>query len=212
MAVMVPWVLAAAVLGTVAGRASWAWAARLLGDDDGLAPAPVACACGAVLWAGAVWRWGASVAAAELCALSGVLLTLSLCDVSALVIPDACVVTGAAVRVASLLVGMVTGRAGMPELASSAVGALVGFFAPLALALVMDRVLGTESLGGGDVKFVALAGLCVGPVALAPMMALACCLGIATSLVQGWRTGTGPGPFPFGPALAASLWAAMLVV
>jgi len=61
-----------------------------------------------------------------------------------------------------------------------------------------------ESLGMGDVKFLIVSGIFLGPFALLPFIFFAGVFGIVTGTL--WhRLGRGQ-EFPFGPALAASLF------
>jgi prepilin signal peptidase PulO-like enzyme (type II secretory pathway) len=61
-----------------------------------------------------------------------------------------------------------------------------------------------EGLGFGDVKFLAVAGLWLGLIALPPFLFYSGALGVALGLF--WRM-IGRGPrFPFGPALAAAMF------
>ncbi len=61
-----------------------------------------------------------------------------------------------------------------------------------------------DGLGTGDVKFLAVAGLWLGPLGLVPLFLYSGILGIITALI--WRM-LGKGPiFPFGPALAFSMF------
>lgn len=65
-----------------------------------------------------------------------------------------------------------------------------------------------EGLGFGDVKFLAMAGLWLGVLPMVPFLFFAGLLGVVLGLV--WRA-IGQGPiFPFGPALAVSLFACLV--
>ncbi len=71
----------------------------------------------------------------------------------------------------------------------------------LLLSLAMDRLLKKETLGGGDVKLLAVIGLYLGFVQTLFALILACIIGLAQALITGKRRGAA---FPFGPALAAA--------
>ena len=93
---------------------------------------------------------------------------------------------------------------GSGEWLNAALGAGAGFAIAATLAAVFRRFKGRESLGFGDVKFFAVAGLWVGLGALADFMLLAGLAGILFAVAWRWR---GKGEiFPFGPALAFSLY------
>ncbi len=127
------------------------------------------------------------------------LFCLSLTDLDGRVIPDGCLLISAGVWAVSLPF------TGIQEALPGLLTALGFGGGLLALSLGMDRILGKESLGGGDIKLLAAAGLYLGPVRSLFALLLACVLG----LVPAVRAGRG-NPFPFGPAIAAST-AAMLL-
>ena len=74
----------------------------------------------------------------------------------------------------------------------------------LLISMVMDRVLGRESLGGGDVKLYAVVGLYLGLLPSLFALILSCVLGLAVNVPR--QRGNSE-PFPFGPwiAIAAAL-------
>lgn len=88
------------------------------------------------------------------------------------------------------------------------VGALVGGAIGWILQSGYRYVRGKEGLGTGDVKFLVVAGLWIGAVNLIPFLFYSGVLGIVTAALWG-RLGRGA-VFPFGPALAVSLWAGVL--
>ncbi len=190
--------------GALAGLASWSWASAILRRP--LSGKLLLAACGALLWVVIVCRFGLSLQAAELCLLSVALLTLSLTDVSELLIPNECVVAAIAIRLTYIVLAPLFGAGDTATLASfSLVGAIAGLVPMLALTLIMDRVLGRESMGGGDIKLLAVGGMFVGWKLLAPLLLVACFGGLATSVLQASTDQEGLQPFPFGPAIAASL-------
>lgn len=125
------------------------------------------------------------------------LYCLALTDLDAQIIPDGCLLTAA-------LAWAVTAPFLLPSWAEAGkclLAALVYGGALLGLSLVMDRVLGRESLGGGDVKLFALTGLYLGLVGTLFAVLLACILGLLIALALRIRRAQA---FPFGPAIAAS--------
>ena len=95
-------------------------------------------------------------------------------------------------------------------------GALLGFGIMLIIAVVGKLVYRKDTLGGGDIKLLAVIGFYFGlPVGLF-VMAAACALGAcATLLLQRSSRGapdSQPGTFPLGPAIAVSAIAAMQVL
>ena len=77
------------------------------------------------------------------------------------------------------------------------------------LTLAMDRLLGRDSMGGGDIKLLGVAALYVGWRQCLMLLPLACCLGLASALLR--PSGERAGAFPFGPSIALALWVTLLV-
>lgn len=71
----------------------------------------------------------------------------------------------------------------------------------LLLALLMDWALKKESMGGGDVKLFAVAGLYLGFAGTLFTLVFSCVLGLFCAALLGRRRGE---PFPFGPAISAA--------
>ena len=65
----------------------------------------------------------------------------------------------------------------------------------------MDRLLGRDTLGGGDIKLLAVVGLYLGPVGSLFALVLACVIGLACHAL---RRGKGGQAFPFGPSIAVA--------
>lgn len=85
-----------------------------------------------------------------------------------------------------------------------AIGTLGGLVLGLSLRYGYRFLRRREGLGLGDVKFLAVAGLWLGGVAFVPFILYAGLFGVATGLV--WRGLKRGAYFPFGPALACSLF------
>ena len=111
------------------------------------------------------------------------LFLLTLTDLEDMTIPDGCHIAAAAAWLAALIFG----------------GGL------LAVSLMMDRLLGRDSLGGGDIKLFAVVGLYLGIIGTLFTLLAACVLGLAFNGLL--RRRGGERTFPFGPsiALAAAL-------
>jgi leader peptidase (prepilin peptidase)/N-methyltransferase len=78
----------------------------------------------------------------------------------------------------------------------------------LLLALVLDKLLGKESMGGGDIKLLAVLGMYFTLPCCLLLVVLACVLGIVLALGVGAKRGIA---FPFGPALSAAAWLTLLI-
>ena len=81
-----------------------------------------------------------------------------------------------------------------------ALGALAVPGALLLLSLAMDKVLGRESLGGGDIKLLFVLGLYLGWAEMLLLLLAACILGILWAL----RPGKKNAAIPFAPFLSAA--------
>lgn len=204
-------VIAAVVLGAGAGWLARLWALRLVGGEVRQARwlGPVACA---VAWALLVAVRGASLQTLFLCLACVPLVACSLTDLQALVIPNACVAAAVVLHVCYLLALCVQDLSlAAAVLARSLAGAGAALVPLLALTLVMDRILGRESMGGGDLKLLAVCGLYVGWQQLLFLVLLACLGGIASSVVLTPKGSRTLEPFPFGPSIAVALWVTFLV-
>ena len=73
----------------------------------------------------------------------------------------------------------------------------------LLLVLLADKLLGRETMGGGDIKLVAVLGLHFGPLQTLFLLILSCVLGLALGAAMKKAKDA---PFPFGPALALAGW------
>ena len=133
----------------------------------------------------------------------GCLFLLTLTDLDAMIIPDGCHIAAIVAWLAALpFVGMSRGSILTHVLAGIALGGGL-----LLISLAMDRILGRESMGGGDIKLMAVVGLYLGPIGAMFALVLACVIGL---LFHALRRGDGARAFPFGPSIAVAA-AAMLL-
>ncbi|MBR3326701.1 MAG: prepilin peptidase [Atopobiaceae bacterium] len=168
----------------------------------------------AIVYVSLAVRYGLTLEMLELVAFASVLLVLSLTDLDEYLIPNATIVAAMLVRVAYIVAMGATGQAdAMALLRDSLVGGVVVAVPILLLALVMDRVLGRESLGGGDVKLLFVAGLYFGWQQCLFLVVVACVLGLLLAVlgVNGGGDGDDPHLIPFGPSIALACWITMLV-
>ena len=122
-----------------------------------------------------------------------VLYLLTLTDIDTMSIPDSCHIISVAVWIASAPLLYDTKEI-MLHVACAAVfgGVLLG------LSLLMDKVLGRESLGGGDIKLFAVTGLYFGFVGTLFVVMLSCIGGLIFNIIRRQRGKA----FPFGPWIA----------
>lgn len=80
------------------------------------------------------------------------------------------------------------------------------------LVVIMDRLTGRESMGGGDIKLLFAVGLYFSWQANLLLVLTACILGIALSpaLRRNSPDAGDPKAFPFGPAIVAAYWFVLL--
>lgn len=174
-----------------------------------------------------VYVYGLSLETVELLAFAGVLLFLSLTDIDDFIIPNACIVVALAIRAVYLAAAYFMGTLALPEIGYYLAS---GFGMGIALVIVVlaaDKVLGRESMGGGDLKLYAVAGFYFGWQQGLFLVIVSCILGILVALLTSGRVGapTGEGssedgpeeegfmrrPIPFGPSIAAACVITMLV-
>lgn len=172
----------------------------------------------AVVYVSLLLRYGLTLEMVELTAFASVLLVLSLTDLDEYIIPNKTIIASIVIRLAYIAVG---GALSLFDPVALLIQSLVGGFAVvipvLLLSIVMDRVLGRDSLGGGDVKLLFVAGLYFGWQQCLFLIIVACVLGIVFG-VLGLNAGTTDSGghaksrlIPFGPSIALACWITMLV-
>ena len=180
----------------------------------------------AVVYASILLRYGIGVQALELMAFASVLLVLSLTDLDDYVIPNATIVAAVCMRLLYLVYCWATGSGVLLALVGGSIASgLVVAVPRIALVLIMDRVLGKESFGGGDIKLRFVAGMYFGWRQCLFLVLVACVLGIAFGVLghsgrskqQGAAGMQEDGQIadahliPFGPSIAVACWITMLV-
>ena len=152
---------------------------------------------GAAAFAGLAVRFGPSPVLFMWLILAAVLLLISLYDARTREIPNGALLFAAAVRAAFLFLLAEP----LPQtLFDMALGALAVPGALLLLSLAMDKVLGRERLGGGDIKLLFVLGLYLGWAEMLLLLLAACILGILWAL----RPGKKNAAIPFAPFLSAA--------
>lgn len=158
--------------------------------------------------------YGLSLETIELCVFCSALLALSLIDLDSLIIPNSIILFCIAVRAAYIVAVGVTGQGDvLPLVRDTLIGGFAVAVPLLLLSLVMDRVLGRDSLGGGDLKLLFVAGLYFGWMQCLFLVLVACVVGlVAGPLLRGRSKpeDADPKSFPFGPAIAIACWICML--
>lgn len=126
------------------------------------------------------------------------LFCLSLVDLESFVIPDECHIISVAAWVVTLPFTFISPLdTGLRILAGIVFGGGI-----LLVSNILDRVLGRESLGGGDVKLLAVTGLYLSMAGTLFALMLACVIGLVFYAL-GKKDGGEGKPFPFGPSISA---------
>lgn len=137
--------------------------------------------------------------------LAALLLTLSLVDLETCIIPDRFLVLAA---LDFVVLTLCTAADRMHALLSGLVHGLILAAPILLIVLIADRVLGRESMGGGDIKLFFVLGLFLQPLESLLLVLFACAFGLLFAALPALR---GPDRvFPFGPALCLAMWAVLL--
>jgi leader peptidase (prepilin peptidase)/N-methyltransferase len=152
----------------------------------------------------AAWgAFGATWIAASVMVLALALTVAVLVDLEWMLLPDATLAVAGAAGL-----GWRAGTDGA-WIEAAVAALLLGGLAWL-LRAVFSRLRGMEALGLGDVKLMAVAGLWLPLGAVPAFLMLAGVLGIVTA--KAWEKVTGDARFPFGPALAGSLYVTVLAL
>ncbi len=126
----------------------------------------------------------------------GCLFLLTLTDLEAMIIPDGCHV--AAVLIWLMALPFVF--TGWGDVARSVAAGLAFGGGLLGVSLVMDRLMGRDTLGGGDIKLFAVVGLYLGFVGTLFALVIACVVGLLLQFAL--KRGREDAAFPFGPSIA----------
>lgn len=151
-----------------------------------------------------VWRWGLTPWTGVLLVAVYSLIILSVIDLELMIIPDrfslGLIVLGLAF---SWLNPNFTGS-GWSRFLESLLGAGVGFFGTLAVALLGYVMFKKEAMGGGDVKLMGGIGAFIGWPGVITTIVFASALGLVYSVFLMIFKGKGKGDaIPFGPFLSA---------
>lgn len=160
---------------------------------------------GAVLFAGLGLRFGLCLELIMWLVLGCILLLLSLIDWNVCLVPNKLLLAAAVNRVLFLFIlGQPLGEA----LLSMFIGGLSVSLPLLLIVLVMDRLIGRETMGGGDIKLLFVIGLYMDWMQMALLLLVGCVLALAGALAL-LRKGRNAS-IPFAPFLALA-WFLVLV-
>ncbi|MBR4150364.1 MAG: prepilin peptidase [Firmicutes bacterium] len=153
----------------------------------------------AVLTVSCVLRFGLTVLCLRNWVFMCCLFFLSIVDIECSIIPDGSLIIAAA----AWLIALPFVWTGLKDAATHLLAGLVFGGALLGLSLIMDKMLGRDSLGGGDIKLFAVAGLYPGFIGTLFTVIIACAVGLLAAVVLNGKNIKGKA-FPFGPSISFS--------
>lgn len=139
--------------------------------------------------------FGISYQALEYLILFTLLGASSLCDITTFEVPDSLAVIEAVV----FLLFAFTYPEPWVRIKTGLLGALIYGGGILLLSLAADKIYKRDTLGGADIKLIAVLGLYFGPVKMLFLVILSCLIGIVVAMIV--KAGFGK-EFPFIPAIA----------
>jgi leader peptidase (prepilin peptidase)/N-methyltransferase len=158
-------------------------------------------------WAWMVWTHGPGIEAARMALFVTILIGIAVSDARFYIIPDQFSVGGTILGVGLAALSPALG------LASSLLGAAVGFALLWFVAWAGEKAFKKEAMGGGDIKMMAMIGAFLGWTGVLLSLFLGALLGVLIFGPVAYRTGR---LVPFGiflaaGALAASFWGQTLL-
>ena len=149
-----------------------------------------------------VRTFGLSTETFRCMALSALLLGLSVVDLAIYEIPDGFIIAGIVLWV--LTVPFVQ-LPWLDEVKRGLAGGLLIGGGMLVLSLIFDRIIGKESLGGGDIKLFFMTGLFLGPACGLFSLIVSCIVGLLFVVLLK------KSKIPFGPAISIAVCTALLI-
>lgn len=151
-----------------------------------------------------VWRWGITPWTGVLLAAAYSLIILSVIDLELMIIPDRFSLGLIVLGLAFAWLNPNFEGAGWGRFLQSLLGAGVGFFGTLGVALLGYVMFKKEAMGGGDVKLMGGIGAFIGWQGVITTIVFASALGLVYSVFLMIFKGKGKGDaIPFGPFLSA---------
>ena len=176
----------------------------------------------AVVFVSILYRWNVSLTGLRFMLYSCVLLVAALVDLECFEIPDSCHVVGILIWIATLpwVQTLSLEQESVGHMAADGLaGGLIIAGALLVLSLIFDKVLGKESLGGGDIKLLFVTGLYLGLAGNLLNLIVSCILGLLFAVTLAKKNHPDPGSeedvpaqaIPWGPSIACATWICMIV-
>lgn len=162
-------------------------------------------AVAALVFVSLLLRYDISLRTLEAWAVACLLLACAFADLEGYIIPDRFIAVGVVLFIVTLFF--------VPDPGKRALDGLIGGVAVgggvLLLALLMEKLLRRDAMGGGDIKLLFLTGLFLGWQKNLLCLLLACVVGILWGLVRAKRGQQG---LPWGPGIALAAWCAAVVL
>ncbi len=156
-----------------------------------------------------VARYDVSLPAIRFLVLAVLLLALSLVDLEEKIIPDSLLIAAGAWWLVTL---PFVSHELLTDVGRGLIGGAGIALPMLLLVLAADKIMGRETMGGGDIKLFFVAGLYLGlPLNLMNLI-LSCVIGIVFGLAgkKARQTDDDPAAIPFGPAIAGGTLVTLL--
>lgn len=136
--------------------------------------------------------------------LTGCLFVISLTDLETFEIPDGAIIAGAISWVVFTAAEFFLGVHDIKWIIHHLIAALIIGAVMLLISLVMDKILGRDSMGGGDIKLFSLLGLYLGYAGSYELVLLSCIVGLLFAGARKIFIKKASKEFPFGPSIALS--------
>ena len=134
--------------------------------------------------------------------LTGCLFVTALTDLEIFEIPDGVLITGGISWIIFTGAELFLGIHDVMWVLNHLLACVIIAGVMLLLSLIMDKIMGRDSLGGGDIKLFALLGLYLGYGGSYELIILSCVLGLIFALIRKILLPNASKEFPFGPSLA----------
>lgn len=150
-------------------------------------------------FAGLLAYFGLAFQTLEYLILFAILGAAALSDIETFEVPDSLHIAAAV----NFLVFLATHADPLKRLLWGIVAALAYGAALLGLSLVADKAFKKDSLGGADIKLIAVLGLYFGPKSMLFLLIISCIVGLILAFIMkaGWQR-----EFPFIPAIVISAY------
>lgn len=146
-------------------------------------------------------RFGLTPAYGIFLILCSALFAVFWIDLEHMIIPDAITINGAVIGVVSAVAGLIPPM----DWKSSLYGVALGIGVLYIPALIYQKIRGSEGLGGGDIKLLAMIGAFCGPEGVLFVIFFSSLAGSVTGLFgMIFRGAASTAPIPFGPFLSSS--------